>query len=71
MFGHFATAAIDTANVATPECDWAQIGECLVCSNGGPFLVQCAVEGCVRCLHHMCQVEWESKDVQREAHGNR
>ncbi len=67
----FATAAIDTANKATPDCDWAQIGKWLVCSTGGPLLIQCALEGCVRCLHHMCQAEWESKDVRREAHGSR
>jgi hypothetical protein len=68
---NFATAAIDTANEATPECDWAQIDECLVCGTGGPILVLCAVEGCVCCLHHMCQAEWDSKDVRREAHGSR
>ncbi len=42
-----------------------------MCGTGRPLLIQCALEGCVRRLHHMCQAEWESKDVRREAHGSR
>jgi hypothetical protein len=61
----------DMASVALLGCDWARVAKCLCSSMAGPSLIQCKVVGCVRLLHHMCQMEWESEDPRREAHGSR
>jgi hypothetical protein len=68
---NFPTVAIHNANVVSPECDWARVGKCLVCRMAGPTLVPCQMSGCVCHLHHMCQTEWESANIMREAHGSK
>ncbi len=68
---NFPTAAIYNVDVVSPECDWARVGKCLVCRMAGPTLVPCQMDGCVCHLHHMCQSEWESAGIMREAHGSK
>jgi hypothetical protein len=68
---NFPTAAIHNAKVVSPECDWARVGKCLVCKMARPSLISCKMNGHVRHLHHMCQTEWESASIMREAHGSK
>ena len=57
---------------ATSVCDWARLDLCKLKDAEGPAsLIPCAVKGCDRFLHHMCQTEWECLDDCREAHGTR
>ncbi len=57
---------------ATPVCDWDHLDFCKLKDAEGPAsLIPCAVNGCHRFLHHMCQTEWECLDDSREAHGTR